>query len=131
MGVFDSRMNIYLPYRMRAVAAYGFSGFEGRHYSLFPDLRESLARAVNLQTIVTALAYEWVIKGEVTHDHIPDDPGTESERRQIFFAAAIGLPTVFIRADTRNQMLRRILALVERQRPSHRYKGYLRIEVAA
>ena len=131
MGVFDSRMNIYLPYRMRAVAAYGFSGFEGRHYSLFPDLRESLARAVNLQTIVTALAYEWVIKGEVTHEHIPDDPGTESERRQIFFAAAIGLPTVFIRADTKNQMLRRILALVERQRPSYRYKGYLRIEVAA
>ena len=131
MGVFDSRMNIYLPYRMRAFAAYGFSGFEGRHYSLFPDLQESLARAVNLQTIVTALAYEWVLSGEVTHDHIPDDPCTESERRQIFFAAAIGIPTVFIRADTKNQMLRRILALVVRQRPSHRYKGYLRIEIAA
>jgi len=131
MGVFDSRMAIYLPYRMRAVAAYGFSGFEGRHYSLFPDLQESMARAVNLQTIVTALAYQWVISGEITHDHIPDDPCTESERRQIFFAAAIGLPTVFIRADTKNKMLRRILALVDRQRPSHRYKGYLRIEVAA
>ncbi len=131
MGVFDSRMAIYLPYRMRALHRYGFSGFEGRHYSLFPDLGASFARAVNLQTLVTALAYEWVISGEVTHAHIPDDPSTESERRQIFFAAAMALPTVFIRADTKNRLLRRIIALVERQRPSHRYKGYLRIEVAA
>ncbi len=131
MGVFDSRMAIYLPYRMRALADYGFSGFEGRHYSLFPDLGASFALAVNLQTIVTALAYKWVISGEVRHEHIPDDPGTESERRQIFFAAAIGIPTVFIRADTGNRMLRRIIALAERQRPSHRYKGYLRIEIVA
>ncbi len=131
MGVFDSRMAIYLPYRMRAHAAYGFSGFEGRHYSIFPGLRETLALSVDLQAIVTGLAYQWVIDGTVEHAHIPDDPGTESERRQIFFAAAIGIPTVFIRADTKNMMLRRILALVERQRPSRRYKGYLRVEVAA
>jgi len=131
MGVFDSRMAIYLPYRMRAHQAYGFSGFEGRHYSIFPDLRQTLALAVDLQTLVTALAYQWAIKGTVEHHHIPDDPGTESERRQIFFAAAIGLPTVFIRADTKNRVLRRIVTLVERQRPSRRYRGYLRIEVAA
>ncbi len=131
MGVFDSRMAIYLPYRMRALAAFGFSGFEGRHYSLFPDLRDSFALAVNLQTVVTELAYRWIIDGRVTHADIPDDPCTESERRQIFFAAAIGVPTVFIRADTRNQVLRRIIALVARQRPSRRYNGYLRIEVAA
>jgi len=131
MGVFDSRMAIYLPYRMRALAAYGFSGFEGRHYSLFPDLGPAFALAVDLQTLVTQLAYRWVIEGTVRHADIPDDPCTESERRQIFFAAAIGLPTVFIRADTRNEMLRQIVAQVERQRPSRRYRGFVRIEVAA
>lgn len=131
MGVFDSRMAIYLPYRMRNQAKYGFSGFEGRHYSLFPDLADSFALAVDLQTLVTAMAYRWVLQGTVTHADIPDDPCTESERRQIFFAAAIGLPTVFIRANTGNKLLRRILALVERQRPSRRYRGYVRIELAA
>ncbi len=131
MGVFDSRMSIYLPYRMRDLGKYGFSGFEGRHYSLFPDLSTSLALAVNLQTLVTAMAYRWVIEGQVTHADIPDDPCTESERRQIFFATAIGLPTVFIRANTANQVLKRILGLVKRQRPSRRYRGYVRIEVSA
>jgi hypothetical protein len=131
MGVFDSRMAIYLPYRMRALAAYGFSGFEGRHYSLFPDLSETFARSVDLQTLVTQMAYRWVIDGTVTHADIPDDPCTESERRQIFFASAIGVPTVFLRADTKNKLLRRIIAQVERQRPSRRYRGYLRVEVAA
>lgn len=131
MGVFDSRMNIYLPYRMRARAAYGFSGFEGRHYSLFPDLGPTFALAVDLQTLVTQMACRWVAEGTIRHADIPDDPCTESERRQIFFAAAIGVPTVFIRADTKNEVLRRIVALVARQRPSRRYRGYVRIEVAA
>jgi hypothetical protein len=131
MGVFDSRMAIYLPYRMRNLDTYGFSGFEGRHYSLFPDLNQSMALAVNLQTLITAMGYRWAIEGNLTHADIPDDPCTESERRQIFFATAIGLPTVFIRADTGNLLLRRILGLVERQRPSRRYRGYLRIEVNA
>ena len=131
MGVFDSRMAIYLPYRMRAAADYGFSGFEGRHYSLFTDLGAGFARAVNLQTLVTALAYRCAINGTITHAQIPDDPHTESERRQIFFAAAMGLPTVFVRADTRNHLLRRILAQVEEQRPSRRYRGHVRIQVNA
>ena len=131
MGVFDSRMAIYLPYRMRNLSAYGFSGFEGRHYSLFPDLGETFALSVDLQTLVTEMAYRWVIEGTVRHADIPDDPCTESERRQIFFASAIGVPTVFLRADTKNRVLRRIIAQVARQRPSHRYKGYLRIEVGA
>jgi hypothetical protein len=124
-------MAIYLPYRMRDVAGYGFSGFEGRHYSLFPDLNTSLRMAVNLQTLVTAISYRWVLEGRVTHADIPDDPCTESERRQIFFASAIGLPTVFIRANTNNRLLKRILSKVDRQRPSRRYRGYVRIKVNA
>jgi hypothetical protein len=131
MGVFDSRMAIYLPYRMRALAAYGFSGFEGRHYSLFPDLGPTFALAVDLQTLITRLAYRWVLAGSMHHGDIPDDPCTESERRQIFFAAAIGVPTVFVRANTGNTLLRKIIDQVEQRRPSRRYRGYVRIEVAA
>ena len=131
MGVFDSRMAIYLPYRMRDLASYGFSGFEGRHYSLFPDLNTSLCMAVNLQTLVTAMSYRWVLAGLITHADIPDDPCTESERRQIFFASAIGLPTVFIRAHTKNRLLQRILSKVERKRPSRRFRGYVRIQINA
>ena len=131
MGVFDQRMAIYLPYRMRDLTHYGFSGFEGRFYSLFPDLGPTFAQAVNLQTLVTALACAWVQGGRINHTHIPDDPHTESERRQIFFAAAIGLPTVFVRADTSNRVLQRILALVDRQRPSRRYRGMVRVELAS
>ncbi|MBM9536095.1 hypothetical protein [Desulfobulbus alkaliphilus] len=131
MGVFDSRMAIYLPYRMRALAAYGFSGFEGRHYSLFPDLGPTFALAVDLQILITKLAYRWVLAGSIHHGDIPDDPCTESERRQIFFAAAIGVPTVFVRANTGNTFLRRIIDQVEQRRPSRRYRGFIRIEVAA
>ncbi len=131
MGVFDSRMAMYLPYRIRELQSMGFSGFEGRHYSLFPDQRHYMSQAVNLQLIVTALAWHWVASGRIRHHHIPDDPSTESERRQIFFAAAIGLPTFFVRADTRNILLRRILAGTKDQRHSRRYKGYIRVGVEA
>ena len=65
-------MAIYLPCRMRDLAHYGFSGFEGRFYSLFPDLAETFAQAVNLQTLICALAYAWVQGGRIDHTHIPD-----------------------------------------------------------
>ena len=53
----------------------------------------------------------------------------ESERRQIFFGAAIGLPTFFVQKDTPNLFLRKILLRVREVRQSHRYPGYLRIHV--
>ncbi|MBU1137822.1 MAG: hypothetical protein KKA76_02480, partial [Proteobacteria bacterium] len=131
MGVFDTRMAMYLPYRLRELQQMGFSGFEGRHYSLFPSLLNNMAQAVNLQLIVTALAYHWVATGKIRHHHIPDDPFTESERRQIFFASSIGLPTFFVRAETGNHLLRKILARTKGQRHSRRYKGYVRVGVEA
>ncbi|WP_153305796.1 hypothetical protein [Desulfogranum mediterraneum] len=131
MGIFDPRMTIYLPYRLRDQASYGFSGFEGRHYSLFPDYRQSLAMAANIQALVTALAYEWVRTGEIRHDHIPDSPFIESERRQVLFNTAIGIPTFYVREQSSNLLLGRILALADGQRRSRRYKGYLRVEVPA
>ncbi len=129
LGVFDQRMAMYLPYRQRESATIGFAGFEGRSYSLFPSLLSDMARAVDLQNLVTALAYQYLIEERVGHRDIPDQPSVESERRQIFFAAAIGIPTFFVRADTPNRFLRKILSRVRNQRNSHRYKGYIRIKI--
>ncbi len=129
LGIFDSRMSIYLPYRQREFRTMGYSGFEGRSYSLFPGLEDDMAKAINLQAIVTALAYRAVITGRVCHADIPDLPSIESERRQIFFAAAIGLPTFFVKADTGNRYLKKILGHVKNQRNSRRYKGYIRVQI--
>src|SRR5581483_1058529 len=48
LGVFDVKMATYLLYRLREFAVMGFSGFEGRHYSLFCDLEEDMGQAVDL-----------------------------------------------------------------------------------
>ncbi len=129
MGVFDQRMAIYLPYRQREFQTMGYAGFEGRSYSLFPSLLGDMADAVGLQQLITALAYRYAVEGRVRHADIPDRPSIESERRQIFFATAIGIPTFFVLADSPNRFLRRILSHVRNQRNSGRYRGYLRIRV--
>jgi hypothetical protein len=105
----------------------GFSGFEGRHYSVFESLTDDMGEAASLQTLITALAFKYILNGEVTHHDIPDDPFIESERRQIFFGAAIGIPTFYVRRDTKNRFLTKILKQVKRTRLSHRYPGYHRI----
>ncbi len=129
LGIFDTRMAIYLPYRQREFKTMGYSGFEGRSYSLFHSLLEDMSKAIDLQNLVTALAYSYIIKGRIRHSDIPDQPSIESERRQIYFAEAIGLPTFFVRADTGNRFLRKILSHVKNQRNSRRYKGYIRVEI--
>ncbi|MDO3376630.1 hypothetical protein [Geoalkalibacter halelectricus] len=130
MGVFDAQMGLYLPCRQREFLAMGYSGFEARHYSLFERFDEDLAAAVNLQLLITALAFKLIADGTVTHRHIPDTPLVESERRQIFFAKAMGIPTVFIIRTTRNRFLRRVISLADHTRTSRRYPGYLRLPVA-
>ena len=126
-GAFDPAMPVYMLYRQREFAQMGFSGFEGRYYSLFPSLMNDLAPAVALQNLVTALAYQLMAKGALTHADIPDRPEIESERRQIFFGAAIGLPTFFVKADTPNLIMRQILECTPGTRLSKRYPGYLRV----
>jgi hypothetical protein len=126
LGVFDPRMSLYLLYRNRLFAQSGFSGFEGRHYSLFYRLLDDLGEATSLQALITALAFQYILKGEVSHADIPDDPTVESERRQVFFGAAIGIPTFYIRRNTDNRFLKRILQKMERTRFSRRYSGYIR-----
>ncbi|ACD94329.1 hypothetical protein [Trichlorobacter lovleyi] len=128
MGVFDEQMSVYLLYKQREYAKMGFSGFEGRHYSLFQTFQGDMGRAADLQTLITALAYKYMAEG-VDHRSIPDDPSLESERRQIFFATAIGLPTFFVRKDTANSFLHRIITRTQGVRPSKRYPGYLRVQI--
>jgi hypothetical protein len=128
MGVFDTRMPLYLLYRMRKHSDMGFSGFEGRYYSLFDDFKTDLAHAVNLQMLITALCFQYILTGQVSHGDIPDDPFTESERRQIFFGTAIGIPSFYIRKDSPNRFLGRLLESVEKTRSSRRYPGYVRVD---
>lgn len=128
MGVFDPAMSIYLVYRLRQFAAMGYSGFEGRHFSMFHSVQEDMGPAADLQVLLTALACGYVLRNDVTHTQIPDDPFVESERRQIFFGAAIGIPTFYVRQDTRNRFLARILGTVRNTRLSRRYKGYVRVQ---
>jgi hypothetical protein len=127
LGVFDCRMAVYLLYRLREYHKMGFSGFEGRHYSLFENIEEDMGRAADLQNLLNVLAFKYIAEGAITHAHIPDDSCVESERRQIIFGCAIGLPTFFVRHDTRNIFLRKIIEKASGVRLSRRYPGYLRV----
>ncbi|MGD8258459.1 MAG: hypothetical protein PVH56_12890, partial [Desulfobacterales bacterium] len=127
MGVFDTSMPLYCLYRLRQYAQVGYSGFEGRHYSLFDSLLEDLGEAIRMQGLITALAFKYILKSDVSHVHIPDDPSIESERRQIFFGAAIGIPTFFVKKNTTNQFMQKILKNARESRLSRRYSGYIRV----
>jgi hypothetical protein len=127
LGVFDKRMSLYSFIKLREFDNMGFSGFESRYYSLFPSFEDDMAKAVDLQNLLHALAFKYMAQEKVTHDHILDEPFIESERRQITFGCAISIPTFFVRRDTGNLFMKRILSKARSVRPSHRYQGYLRI----
>ena len=127
LGVFDTRMSLYLPVKLREFQRMGFSGYEARHYSLFPSLEQDLAQALNLQVLVTALAWKYVVEGTFSHRCIPDSPFVESERRQIFFGSALGIPTFYVRQDTPNRFLANLVKRVRKTRKSRRYPGCFRI----
>lgn len=127
LGIFDHRMPMYLPVRQRLFGVMGFSGFEGRYYSLFESLKKDMTDAVNLQTLVTALSYKYILKGEVSHASIPDKPIIESERRQIFFGKAIGLPFFFVKKDTSNFFLMKILGHARKVSQAPKYPGFLKV----
>lgn len=127
MGIFDKQMSLYQFFKLRDFSSMGFSGFEGRHYSLFPDLDNDLAAATNLQVLITALAFKYMATGRVRHRHIPDTPFIESERRQVFFDMAVGIPTFYVKRNTRNRFLLKIIKQTDKIRTSRRYPEYLRI----
>ncbi len=130
-GIFDERMSLYLACKQRQFDAMGFCGFEGRQYSLFPEFSRDMGQAASLQTLIVALAYKYLAQGSYDHRDIPDDPVTESERRQMFFGAALGIPSFFVRKNTRNRLLRRILRQTDGLRASRRYPGYSSVSVEA
>lgn len=127
LGIFDQRMSLYQLYKLREYDQMGFSGFEGRYYSLFPSFCEDMSRAVELQNLISCLAFKYMASGLTDHHMIPGTPFVESERRQIFFGSAIGLPTFFVKKDTSNQFLGRIVKRVKKSRMSRRYPGYIRL----
>ena len=120
-------MALYLFYRLRQYGSIGFSGFEGRYYSLFHRFLKDMGPAVSLQQLITAFACQSIIDQKITHRQIPDSPVLESERRQILFGTAIGIPTFFVEKNTPNVLMQRILKEVEHTRQSRRYPGYIRI----
>lgn len=127
LGIFDHRMPMYLPVRQRLYGSMGFSGFEGRYYSLFESLKKDMTDAVNLQTLITALSFKYILKGEVSHSSIPDKPIIESERRHIFFGRAIGLPFFFVKKDTANTFLLKILKHTKKISPASNYPGFIKV----
>lgn len=127
LGVFDTKMSLYLLEKLREFEVMGFSGFEGRYHSLFESFARDMGPAVSLQNLLYLLAFKYIFSGKVSHNDIPDDPSVESERRQIIFGSAIGLPTFFIHSNTSNTFIKRIIGKTERVRSSKRYPGYARI----
>ena len=69
--------------------------------------------------------------GDVTHEHIPDQPEVESERRQIFFGAAIGIPTFYVRQSSGNRFLLDLVSRTPGVRRSRRSRGFWRIDLRA
>ncbi|MBI9091940.1 MAG: hypothetical protein JEZ12_22235 [Desulfobacterium sp.] len=129
MGIFDERMPLYQLIRLRKQCEMGYSGFEHRYASIFEDITRDMGGAADLQLLITGLAQKYIFSKEVDHPMIPDSPEIESERRQIFFAGAIGLPTFFVKTRTRNLFLTKILQNVRKTRSSRRYPGYTRVYV--
>lgn len=129
-GVFDESMSLYLLLKLRRFESMGFSGFEGRHYSLFDDLTDDMGNAATLQALLIGLAFQLIATGVVRHTDIPDDPTTESERRQVLFGAALGLPAFNVRTAGPNRFLDRILARTAKTRSSRRHPDHLRVRVA-
>jgi hypothetical protein len=120
LGIFDESMSLYLLMKLRSQSVIGFSGFEGRHYSLFADPLIDMGEAATLQALLTGLAFKYIAEGTARHADIPDDPTTESERRQFIFASALGLSTCNVRIDGPNRLLARILSKTAKTRPSRR-----------
>src|SRR5262245_13517499 len=130
LGIFDESMSLYLLLKLRSQSVIGYSGFEGRHYSLFADPIIDMSEAATLQALLTGLAFKYIAAGTVRHIDIPDDPTTESERRQLLFGSALGLPACNVRVDGPNRLLSRILSKTVKTRPSRRYGNHLRVRLA-
>jgi hypothetical protein len=130
LGIVDRRLAFYMPLRLREFSRMGFSGFEGRYYSLFPTFGRDMAPAVDLQQLLLMVSYRLALDGTVKAEDIPDDPTSESERRQPFFFAAAGLPAFYVHKKSRNELLKQVLPHCKKTRSSWRHPDYLRVSIA-
>lgn len=130
LGIVDHRMSFYMPLRLRELETAGYAGFEARFYSLFPSYDGDMASATDLQQLLLAAAYRLALEEQVAHHDIPDDPTSESERRQPFFFSAAGLPAFYVHKRTRNELLRRILRHCRNTRASWRHPEYFRVSIS-
>ena len=128
-GVFDTSMSFYSFFRQRIFKQNGFTGFEGRYYSLFESINYDFKHAAALQMLITAFAYKQMLFLNVTHYNIPDTPETESERRQAVFSSAIGIPFFMVKKKTGNLFMKKILSYTEKTANSGRYQGYVKVSV--
>ncbi|HVO78815.1 MAG TPA: hypothetical protein VMT39_02240 [Candidatus Bathyarchaeia archaeon] len=129
LGIVDRRLSFYMPLRLREFGSMGFAGFEGRYYSLFPTFGKDMAPAADLQQLLLMAAYQLALDGKVQAQDIPDDPTSESERRQAFFFAAAGLPAFYVHKQSRNRLLQQILPHCRSVRSSWRHPDYLRVPI--
>ena len=130
LGIVDRRLAFYMPLRLREFSRMGFSGFEGRYYSLFPTFGRDMALATSLQQMLLMTAYQFALDGSIRAEDIPDDPTSESERRQPFFFAAAGLPAFYVHKRSRNELLKKILRHCGSTRSSLRHPDYLRVPIS-
>jgi hypothetical protein len=130
LGIVDRRMSFYMPLRLRQLDRQGYSGFEARYYSLFPSYDRDMAPATDLQQLLLAASYRMALEGTVRPEDMPDDPTSESERRQPFFFGAAGLPAFYVHKRSRNALLRRILQHTKNTRSSWRHSDYLRVSTS-
>jgi hypothetical protein len=129
MGVFDEDMPLYQLVRLREFSKMGYTGFEYRYYSMFESILSDMGGAADLQNLLTALSFQYILSGKVTPQMIPDTPDVESERRQVFFCSALNIPTFYVKTRTRNVFFLSILSRIPKTRQSRRYPGYTRVRV--
>ena len=102
LGIFDTRMSVYLLYRLRESEKMGFSGFEGRHYSLFESAEDDMGKAADLQNLLNVLAFKYMAQGMVLHWSYSGRSLCRKREKADYFRIAIKIPTFFIRHDTSN-----------------------------
>ena len=110
LGVFDKRMSLYLFNKLREFKRHGIFRFRGPDPTAFFTVSgRTWPGRWTCRICSTPWLFKYMAEERVTHADIPDDPFVESERRQIIFGRAIGIPTFFVRQDTGNRFLERIV----------------------
>jgi len=95
-GLSSRNMTFYTLYRLREFSKMDSPAFRRRTTACLPADGD-LGRPRPAGAGSPPMPYQCMARGEVLHAHIRDDPDTESERRQMFFAAAIGLPVFYVK----------------------------------